>query len=164
MKTLVNLAPVRKTLSDFPLTVVPRAKNERGPAGPRIREIRSAEDLAMMQSLFRASIPAGGDPRERRIIVRISQCSLTVGADKVLAAVKDELRARGCTDVVVKTPGCIGLCAPEPIVEVSVPGLPRVMYGYVTPEKARRIVAEHVLGGRVIHEWVLAPESMKKPL
>lgn len=163
MKTLENLALVRGTLLGFPLMVVPRARSERGAAGQRIREVRSAEDLAMVQSLFRASVSSGGDPRERRIIVRISQCSLTVGADKVLAAVKDELRIRGCTDVVVKTPGCIGLCEPEPIVEVSVPGLPRVMYGYVTPEKARRIVAEHVLGGRVVHEWVLAPESMKKP-
>jgi (2Fe-2S) ferredoxin len=41
-------------------------------------------------------------------------------------------------------------------VEVARPGQPKVTYSYVTPEKMRQIVAQHVVNGQIIGEWVLA--------
>jgi (2Fe-2S) ferredoxin len=34
-----------------------------------------------------------------------------------------------------------------------------VTYGKVNPDKARRIVKEHILGGKVVNEFVFAQEK-----
>ncbi|NMD31295.1 MAG: (2Fe-2S) ferredoxin domain-containing protein, partial [Chloroflexi bacterium] len=51
--------------------------------------------------------------------------------------------------------GCIGLCEREPIVQVQVGEQPKVTYGKVTPEIARRIVKEHVVEGKIIEDHVI---------
>jgi len=56
-------------------------------------------------------------------------------------------------------PGGCGMCFAEPIVEVHLPGRPRVIYGNVTPEQAEMIIKEHVAEGRVYQPAVLAQVS-----
>jgi NADP-reducing hydrogenase subunit HndB len=57
--------------------------------------------------------------------------------------------------VVVKQTGCIGLCEWEPIVEVVVGDEPKVTYGKVSPERAKRIIHEHVMARKVVTEFVI---------
>ena len=45
--------------------------------------------------------------------------------------------------------GCIGLCSQEPVARVILDGQETV-YVNLTPEKARRIVAEHLKGGKPV--------------
>jgi NADH:ubiquinone oxidoreductase subunit F (NADH-binding)/(2Fe-2S) ferredoxin len=40
--------------------------------------------------------------------------------------------------------GCLGLCFAEPLVDVQIPGGPRVFYGNVTPDMVDEIVATHL--------------------
>ena len=49
--------------------------------------------------------------------------------------------------------GCIGLCRLEPIVEIYVPGQEKVTYVRMSEEKARRVVAEHVVNNQVVTEY-----------
>ena len=51
--------------------------------------------------------------------------------------------------------GLIRLCEWEPIVEVSIGGSPKVIYGKVSAEKARQIVEKHVLEGETVSELVV---------
>lgn len=46
---------------------------------------------------------------------------------------------------------CLRVCAGGPWLVVYPEG---VWYGAATPERVRRIVREHVVGGRPIEEWV----------
>ena len=55
--------------------------------------------------------------------------------------------ARTCSDVIVTQAGERGLSSHEPIVTVIEEGKPSVVYGNVTAEVARKIVAEHLVNG-----------------
>ena len=63
---------------------------------------------------------------------------------------KDEI-----SGVIVTQTGCIGVCEKEPIVQVIVGEAPKVTYGKVTPEVARKILKEHVVGGTVVSNNVI---------
>ena len=80
---------------------------------------------------------------------------MAAGAGDVLDALRESVAAAG-VDARVGEVGTRGLCYAEPIVDVHAPGGPRVLYGNVDAEGARRIVAEHVAGGRVVAELALA--------
>jgi len=55
----------------------------------------------------------------------------------------------------VRQTGNIGLDSYEPIVQVTVGENPRVTYGKVTPDAARRIMKEHVVGGQVVKDFAI---------
>jgi len=48
----------------------------------------------------------------------------------------------------VEKAACIGLCGVEPTVTVLVPGQEKVIYFSVDNEKVKRIIKEHLLGGK----------------
>lgn len=91
------------------------------------------------------------------ITVGLASCSIAAGAQTVYNALQAALQ-----DLPVKldSVGCMGMCYNEPLVEVRFPGSSRFIYGKVTPDKVKRIVEEHVQGGRPLQEWlVLADEA-----
>lgn len=81
-------------------------------------------------------------------------CGVAAGARDVRAAVENELEARGASVQISQT-GCIGMCEYEVLMDVVKPGEPRVTYFDVKPEKAVRIVREHLLGKSPVGEWVI---------
>ncbi len=91
-----------------------------------------------------------------QIVVGMGTCGIAAGARETMAAILAELGKRNLTDVMVTQTGCIGLCEKEPLVDVIKPGKPKVTYAKVDAEKAKRIVAQHVVNDQVIGEWVVA--------
>ena len=57
--------------------------------------------------------------------------------------------------------GCIGMCRLEPMVDVILPGKEKVTYVKVTPEMVSRIVAEHIVNGRVVTEYTIGAAEGK---
>jgi NADH-quinone oxidoreductase subunit F/NADP-reducing hydrogenase subunit HndC len=94
-----------------------------------------------------------------RILVHMGTCGVAAGAQNVLAAVRDELEKRGITNIQVVTTGCAGFCSREPMMTVEMRHLPPVKYGDLSPEKVRRIVAEHVADGHMVTECAIAVGS-----
>ncbi|MDI6601987.1 MAG: (2Fe-2S) ferredoxin domain-containing protein [Thermoanaerobacteraceae bacterium] len=90
-----------------------------------------------------------------RIVVGMATCGISAGARPVLEAIMDEVSKRGLSDVVVSQTGCIGLCKYEPIVEVLRPGENKVTYIKMDPEKAKKMIAEHIVNGHVVKEWTI---------
>ncbi|MCL6520529.1 MAG: (2Fe-2S) ferredoxin domain-containing protein [Armatimonadetes bacterium] len=109
----------------------------------RIRE-KAQQDLRIRDSKQRA-----------KVIVAMGTCGIAAGAKSVLNAILDELDKRGIKDVLVVQAGCKGLCSQEPLVDVFRAGEPGVTYGYVTPERARTIVSQHLVNGNIVGEWVV---------
>ena len=92
-----------------------------------------------------------------RVVVGMATCGIAAGARPVLNTLVEEVSAAGLAEkVTVSQTGCIGICQYEPIVEVFEAGRDKVTYVKMTPEKARRVVEEHLKGGNVVSEYTIA--------
>ena len=84
-----------------------------------------------------------------RVVVGMATCGIAAGARPVMNRFVEEIGKRNLSDVSVTMTGCIGVCKLEPIVEVIDADGTKVTYVKMTPEKASRVVAEHIVNGRV---------------
>mgnify|MGYP000905672002 FL=1 len=84
------------------------------------------------------------------IVVGMATCGIAAGARDAMKAILETIETDAISGVIVTQTGCIGLCEKEPIVQVVIGEQPKVTYGKVTPEVARRIMKEHVTGGKVV--------------
>ena len=85
----------------------------------------------------------------------MATCGIAAGARPVLQAFVDEVATRNMNDVVVSQTGCIGVCRLEPIAEVFIPGQEKVTYVKMDAEKAKRVVAEHLVNGNIVTEYTI---------
>ena len=95
------------------------------------------------------------DSGNTRVVVGMATCGIAAGARPVLAAFTDEVARRGVSNVTIAQTGCIGICQYEPVVEVFEPGREKVTYVKMTPEKAARVVAEHLIDGKPVAEYTI---------
>ena len=102
---------------------------------------------------IKESVQAGN---KNWIKVGMSTCGIAAGASKTYRALEDELANQGQTTVSLRTCGCLGMCHAEPLVEVCIEGLPRVVYCNVTEDCAREIVRGHVMGRKLLQDHILA--------
>ncbi|MBS3763241.1 MAG: NADH-quinone oxidoreductase subunit F, partial [Planctomycetes bacterium] len=92
-----------------------------------------------------------------QVLVRVGAgtCGRAAGALGVLDAARRELDRNG-NDGIVSSVGCIGLCYAEPLVEISAPGTPTILYGDVCPEDIPDLLAGHVGEGELAAEKAVA--------
>ncbi len=90
-----------------------------------------------------------------RVVVGMATCGIAAGARPVLNAFVDEIAKRGLHHVTVSQTGCIGMCQYEPIVEVMEPGKEKITYVKMTPEKAVKVVNEHLVNGNPIVDFTV---------
>lgn len=95
------------------------------------------------------------DRSTTRIVVGMATCGIAAGARPVLMEIMNEIANNKLSDIVVAQTGCIGVCRLEPIVEVIKPGEEKVTYVKMTPEKAKRIVQEHIIQNRIVDEYTM---------
>lgn len=100
-------------------------------------------DKATLEKMLSAT-PEGGD----WIKVGMSTCGLAAGAQEVYDTLIAEAKQRNMPIRISKC-GCLGMCYAEPLVEVCVDGMPRVVYGKVDKATAMRIIDRHV-GSRIL--------------
>lgn len=89
------------------------------------------------------------------IRVQAGTSGQAAGSDEVIASVKAAIEANG-VEANLNSVSAIGLMYLEPIVDVKMPGEPRILYGNVTPEFAAEIVEKHVKGGQPIIDKAFA--------
>jgi len=81
---------------------------------------------------------------EVRIVVAMGTCGIAAGSMKTYKAFDKMLSERDRGTIALKQSGCMGLCHSEPTVEVSVPGMPSVIYGNVDESTAEKIIDKHI--------------------
>ena len=94
-----------------------------------------------------------------RVLVGMATCGIAAGARPVLTTIVDEVAKRGLQNVMVPQTGCIGICQFEPVVEVVEPGKEKITYVKMTPEKAVRMVNDHLVNGNVVTEFTIGANS-----
>ena len=91
-----------------------------------------------------------------RIVVGMATCGIAAGARPVLNTLVEAVNEGGLSDkATVTQTGCIGLCQYEPIVEVFEADKEKVTYVKMDADKAKRVVEEHIKGGKIVSEYTI---------
>jgi NADP-reducing hydrogenase subunit HndB len=117
--------------------------------------VKSLEDLKRIREEALEKRKLKSASGNVQVVVGMGTCGIAAGARDTMKGILHEIETQELTGLVVTQTGCIGLCEREPIVQVSVGEGPKVTYGKVTPDVARRILKEHVLGGQPVAEYVI---------
>ena len=112
-------------------------------------KITTLEDLQAVQQRGQAMTY----PEKTKIFVGMATCGLSAGAEKVYQALQEEIKNTG-VDLILEKTGCIGYCQREPLVDVMVPGTPRLTYEGMTPDRAR-ILVQRLAKGELTDEGIL---------
>lgn len=119
--------------------------------------MKSLAELQAIKDKMKNKVVLREGVNEYRIVVGMATCGIAAGARPVLNALVEAVNENGLSDkATVSQTGCIGLCQYEPIVEVFEPGKDKVTYVNMDADKAKRIVEEHIKGGKVVSEFTVA--------
>lgn len=121
--------------------------------------MKSLEELKQMRDESRKKVELRENKETVRIVVGMATCGIAAGARPVLLALLEEVQKRNLADVQVIQTGCIGMCRLEPIVEVFAPGEEKVTYVHMNEEKAKRMIAEHIVNGKVVTEFTIGADD-----
>jgi NADP-reducing hydrogenase subunit HndB len=118
--------------------------------------MKTLAELAAIREKMQNKVTIREGEGQIRIVVGMATCGIAAGARPVLNAFVEDVAAAGLTDkVTVTQTGCIGICQYEPVVEVFEAGKEKVTYVKMTAEKAKRVVDEHINGGKVVEEYTI---------
>ncbi len=115
-----------------------------------LAELKAIRDRAQAEINMRKE-----NPNAARVLVGMATCGIAAGARPVLNAFVEEIAKRGLKDVTVTQTGCIGICQYEPVVEIEIPGEDKVTYVKMTPEKAVKVVNDHLVNHNVVSEYTI---------
>ncbi len=90
-----------------------------------------------------------------RVAVGAATCGRAAGALSVIRTLQ-ELQPEQGLEIILTEVGCLGLCCVEPIVGVTKPGYPTILYGNVTPSLMADIVQRWLIGDDPCLEHALA--------
>jgi (2Fe-2S) ferredoxin len=88
-----------------------------------------------------------------RVRIGMATCGISAGADAVYDEFTKAVKEAGLDNVDIIPTGCVGRCDLEPMAEVTRAQEPPVLYIRLDPEKVKKIVQEHLAGGKVVSEY-----------
>lgn len=122
--------------------------------------MKSLAELQAIKDRMKDKVVLREGTGDVRVVVGMATCGIAAGARPVLNTFVEEVNNAGLNEKVsVSQTGCIGICQFEPVVEVFEAGKDKVTYVKMTPEKAKRVVEEHLKGGKVISEYTIAANN-----
>ena len=120
----------------------------------------SIEELKAIREKMQTNVNLRDDTKSVRIVVGMATCGIAAGARPVLEALTEEVAKRKLSDVMVTQTGCIGICRLEPVVEVY-EGDKKTTYVKMNAEKAKKVVANHIVNHQVVTEYTIAANELK---
>ena len=107
--------------------------------------MKTLAELQAIRDKARAQIGIREEDKDAvRVLVGMATCGIAAGARPVLNAFVEEVAKRNMT---------------EKIVEVYQSGKEKVTYVKMTPEKAVRVVNDHLVNGNVVTEFTIGANS-----
>lgn len=116
-------------------------------------KIRTMDDLHKLREELKTKILLhdNGVHPDRLIQVRVAMatCCIASGSRETMNYIAEELVKRNIEAVITQT-GCMGFCYAEPTVEVKIPDMEPVIFGYVDRKKADEIIEKYIKEGELI--------------
>ena len=122
--------------------------------------MKSLAELAELRQKSFDKINMRDGEAKKRVVVGMATCGIAAGARPVMNAFIEELKKRNNNDVQDGMTGCMGMCALEPMVEIYDAEGNKTTYVHMSPEKAVRVVAEHLVNGKPVTELTIANENL----
>ncbi len=107
------------------------------------------------------------------IYIGAASCGLAAGAAEVIDAIRRYLAERRKEADILKV-GCIGPCYLEPLVDIQMPGNPRVSYSNITPDLVKQlfnsffengeVFKPHLVGHFGLNGFADAPKFFEHPM
>lgn len=119
--------------------------------------MKSIADLAKIRSEMQEKLHTRSPQldSDTQIVVGMGTCGIAAGASKVVNALVSELAIKGIKNAKVVASPCMGICNFEPIVKIIM-GDKEVTYINVDEAKAKEIVSEHIVNGKVVDKYLMA--------
>ena len=119
--------------------------------------MKSLAELQAIKEKMKNKVVLREGSADVRVVVGMATCGIAAGARPVLNALVEAVNEGGLADkVTVSQTGCVGLCQYEPIVEVYEAGKEKVTYVKMDADKAKRVVEEHLKGGKIVADCTIA--------
>ncbi len=120
-----------------------------------MEKIKSLEDLKKLRQEALEKRTAKAVSGQKEVIVGMGTVGIAAGARDTLKAILDFIETENLSDIVVRQTGNIGIDSFEPVVQVIIGEQPKVTYGRVTPDAARRIMKEHIVGDVIVKDYFI---------
>lgn len=117
--------------------------------------MKSIEELKAIRDRALKDISIRDNENKTRVIVGMATCGIAAGAKPVMNAFMEEIAKRSIQNVTVSMTGCVGICRLEPIAEIYEANGEKTTYVKLDAEKARRIVAEHIVNQKPVTEFTI---------
>ena len=96
----------------------------------------------------------------KTIKVGLGTCGISAGGQLVYNKLVEEIKTKNL-EVELKETGCMGMCYEEVLVEVEEDN-GTFLYSKVTPERASKIVTEHIINNAPVKEWIVKSDEVNK--
>lgn len=125
--------------------------------------MKSLQELAAIRDKMKQTVNTREAAHDTtRVAVGMATCGIAAGARPVLNEFATQVAEKDLHGVLVTQTGCIGICQFEPVVEVYLAGQEKVTYVHMTPEKADRVIQEHLIGGKPVEEYTIGASVQAK--
>ena len=119
--------------------------------------MKSLAELQAIKDKMKSKVVLREGTEAIRVVVGMATCGISAGARPVLSAFVEGVHEAGLAEkVIVSQTGCVGMCQYEPIVEVYEAGKDKVTYVEMTADKAKKVIEEHLKGGKIVTEYTIA--------
>lgn len=116
--------------------------------------INSIEDLKRLREEAQKIKEMRDQTGKTQIVVGMGTIGIAAGARETLKAILNFVEDNNLPDIILRQTGNLGLSGQDPVVKVTLPNQEEVVYVKVSPEIARKIMQDHVLGGKLLTEYV----------
>jgi NADP-reducing hydrogenase subunit HndB len=120
-----------------------------------MEKVKSLEDLKRLREEALQKRQVKDQTGQKQVIVGMGTVGIAAGARETLKAILDFIEKENLSGVVVRQTGNIGMDSLEPIVQVVIGESPKVTYGKVNADVARRIMKEHIVGGQIVKDFMI---------
>ena len=117
--------------------------------------IKSLEELKRIREEAQQKKQMKATTGNIQVIVAMGTCGIAAGARDTMKSVLNYIENEKVSGVTVTQTGCIGRCEEEPIVQVVIGDQPKVIYGKVNPQVAKKIMKQHVQNGQPVKENII---------
>jgi NADP-reducing hydrogenase subunit HndB len=117
--------------------------------------IKSLDDLKRLREEAQRVRELKVNEGKTEIVISMGTVGIAAGARETLKAVLNFIETRNLQSIIVKQTGNLGIEGQDPLVQITLPGAEKVLYGKVHPSFVDQLMQDHVCDGKVIADKVL---------